>query len=102
MSKFDRLLNKINGFLAQNDFVEAQYYVNDLIDCIETKKQFILFMNLILDNFSNFSLDWENTNLFNFLEAFTALTDSVGNEVSQRATTWGIMAHLLWFTGTYE
>jgi hypothetical protein len=105
---FETILEKIKQFEAEGDMVEIEFEIPELIDSINTKDDFIKFLNVILDNYTSLSVDWENKSLFEFIEAFKAVTGSIDNYYqsegvnSKNEPSWRTVAKMLWVSTVYE
>lgn len=108
MSKFNEILDKVNDLIADKDLVEAEYNIHDLVKEIETREHFVVFMKIIIENFSYFSSVWENLELYNFLEALTAFSEDINGYYQHQSITpeneptWRTLATVLMGAAVYE
>ena len=79
--------------------------VNDCIDKVATKDDFILFMKLLKEDFLMNKAQWENTNIEHFLDAISAWVEDANlDDFSQesRKIDWQFMANVFYAGKVYE
>ncbi|MEQ1734151.1 MAG: hypothetical protein ABL940_10780 [Bacteroidia bacterium] len=76
--------------------------IYDFIEKIETKKDFDIFLEMLLNNLRNNETDWENNNLENYVDGIYGFTGSLNgyymhrNEnINLEKPTWKMIATIL-------
>lgn len=75
--------------------------ISDFIDTIETREQFLLFIEMLQHDFSQTGATWENPTVLSYLEAMGSWTEDMGNRLGE-AATWKLLASILYAGTMYE
>jgi len=82
--------------------------LDEILDKIKTKKDFIIFVNLLKEDYTNNKEEWENPSIDMFLDAMAVWTEHIeryyknSEEEIPKDIPWKIFADILLASKIYE